>query len=387
MRIAVVSGAIANRYRNGGATWTRLSFALGLRRLGFRVCFVEQISRDSCVDVAGAPVPFEHSVNRTYFQQIMEEFGLAGSAALVYDEGAAVHGMSWPELLDLAEAADLLVNVSGHLTLEPLKRRLRRKVFIDQDPGFTQFWYAAGQAVTHLEGHDYYFTVGENIGQPGCCIPTGGIRWRPTRQPIVLEHWPVSREGAPDRFTTVGSWRGPYGPIEYQGVTYGLKVHEFRKFVELPQRVAATFEAALEIHPADGKDRELLLRNGWRIVDPKTALPGPAGFRRYLQTSGAEFSVAQGVYAHTNSGWFSDRTVRYLASGKPALVQDTGFGRTYPAGEGLLTFRTLEEAATGAERIVKDYEAHARAARGLAEAYFDSDKVLGRLVEEVGIAL
>ena len=121
-------------------------------------------------------------------------------------------------------------------------------------------------------------------------------------------------------------------------------------------------------------------------MDPKAAASEPDAFRRYVQGSGAEFSVAQGVYVETVSGWFSDRTVRYLASGKPALVQDTGFGRSYPVGEGLVAFRTLEEAIAGAERIGRDYEEHCRAARTLAEEYFDADKVLGRFVEEAGVA-
>jgi hypothetical protein len=202
---------------------------------------------------------------------------------------------------------------------------------------------------------------------------------------VVLEHWPVSNEGSRDRFTTIASWRGPYGPIQQDDRTLGLKVHEFRKFIELPERASQTFEIALDIHEADGKDLNSLHHHGWQIADPKKVAADPTAFRRYVQTSGAEFSVAQGVYVHTESGWFSDRTVRYLASGKPALVQDTGFRRNYPIGEGLLAFRTLEEAVAGAKRIARDYDHHCRAARALAEEYFDSDKVLGQLIEEVGV--
>jgi hypothetical protein len=265
-------------------------------------------------------------------------------------------------------------------------RRLRRKAYVDIDPGFTQFWYAAGHEGLRLDGYDFYFTIGENIGTPFCPIPTCGLRWRRTRQPVVLEDWPVSGGGDHDRFTTVATWRGPYGPVQYGGKTFGLKVHEFRKFVELPGLTRQTFEVALDIHPAEEKDLDLLRRHGWRLVDPKAAAPDPAAFRRYVQTSGAEFSVAQGVYVESASGWFSDRTVRYLASGKPALVQDTGFGRNYPVGEGLVAFRTLEQAVAGAERISRDYEGHCRAARALAEEHFDSEKVLGRFIEEVGVA-
>src|SRR5204862_5978638 len=166
---------------------------------------------------------------------------------------------------------------------------------------------------------------------------------------------------------------------------YGLKVHEFRKVFPLPGRVAgADFEIALDIHPADDRDSAALREHRWRLADPKAVAGTPDAFRRYVQESGAEFSVAQGIYAETNSGWFSDRTVRYLASGKPALVQDTGFGRHFPVGEGLVPFRTLDEAVAGAERILRDYPNHCRAARALAEDYFDSDKVLGKLLEDIG---
>jgi hypothetical protein len=150
--------------------------------------------------------------------------------------------------------------------------------------------------------------------------------------------------------------------------------------------VQQTFEIALNIHPADTKDLNLLRQHGWEIVDPRTVVPDPIAFRCYVQTSGAEFSVAQGVYVETKSGWFSDRTVRYLASGKPALVQDTGFSRNYPVGDGLVAFRTLDEAVVGAEQIAGDYDRHCRVARSLAEAYFDSDQVLGGFAEQVGIA-
>jgi hypothetical protein len=204
---------------------------------------------------------------------------------------------------------------------------------------------------------------------------------------VVLEDWPVLDAGPFDRFTTVASWRGAYGPVEHKGRTYGVKAHEFRRFIGLPGRSGHACEIALQIHPGDHKDLDALLAHGWQVVNPRKVAGSPDDFRRYVQASGAEFSVAQGIYVDTNSGWFSDRTVRYLASGGPALVQDTGISRHYPVGEGLLTFRTMEEAIEGADRIVKDHAAHCRAARRVAEECFDSDRVIGRLVAEVGLEL
>lgn len=382
MTVAVVAGALANKPRNGGAAWVRISWALGLARLGLEVWFLEEISRGACVDGRGRPAAFEASLNLRYFREVTARFGLATRSALVYEAGERIHGRGARELFELAEQADLLVNISGHLAWEPLKRRFRRRVFVDLDPGFTQLWRRGSR----LDGHHHYLTVGENIGTRRCSLPTGGLRWRPVRQPVVLEQWPVSRSGDRGRFTTVTSWRGPYGPVEHRGRRFGLKLHEFRKYVELPRLVPSTFELALAIHPADRGDLDVLAGQGWRLADPMVVAGHPDSFRSYLHGSGAEFSVAQGVYVETRSGWFSDRSARYLASGKPVLVQDTGFGRSLPVGEGLVPFGTLREAVSGAHRIASDYERHARAARLLAEEHFDSDRVLRRLLEDVGVS-
>jgi hypothetical protein len=377
----IVSGALANKYQNGGEAWVRLSWILGLQRLGCTVHFVEQIAPELCLDADAAVAPFDSCVNRAYFEAVTREFGVE-NATLIYGDGGETSGLALGELEQVAEGADLLVNISGHLRLPALLDRLRHKAYVDLDPGYTQLWHAAGNTGVGLDGHDHFFTVGESIGTPGCRVPTGGISWRPVRPPVVLDEWPRANGGDPDRFTTIGSWRGAYGPIEYEGETLGLKVHEFRKVIDLPEKVDLDFEIALDIHPDDAKDLNALRNHGWRIVDPKATVPDPASFRRYVQDSGAEFSVAQAIYVKAEVGWFSDRTVRYLASGKPALVQDTGFTRNYPVTEGLVAFRTLEEAAEGARLISAAYEAHSEGARGLAERYFDSDKVLERFLEE-----
>jgi hypothetical protein len=384
MPIIIVSGALANKYSNGGEAWTRMSWVLGFKKLGFEVYFIEQIAPENCVDVAGNKTSFERSANWAYFEQITKEFGIADSSVLIESGNLQSSGLALAQLFELANAAELLINISGHLTLEPLLQKIRCKAYIDLDPGFTQFWHADPAIDFHLQPHEFYFTVGENIGTEHCAIPTSDIHWRPIRQPVVLEHWPMVKSQALSRFTTIASWRGPFGPVVYGDKTFGLKVHEFRKFIELPAYAPQHFEIALNIHPADHKDLTALKHNGWQIVDLAVA-SNCSSFRGYIEDSEAEFSVAQGIYVETNSGWFSDRTVRYLASGKPALVQDTGFSRNLPVGEGLMTFSTLPEAIAGAQRLAKDYDRHCRAARTLAETYFDSDKVLGKLLNEVGI--
>ena len=187
------------------------------------------------------------------------------------------------------------------------------------------------------------------------------------------------------RFTTIAQWRGPFGPINIGSQTLGLKLHQFRKFFELPRRVQGEFELALRIHPAEVNDLAALNENGWQLVDPSEVAGTPDAFRNYVVNSDAEFSAAQGVYVGTHCGWFSDRSVRYLAAGKPVVVQDTGLARLFPIGEGLLTFGTLDEAVQAVNRISSNYNAHSTAARQIACDYFDSDKVIGALMSEVGV--
>ena len=384
MATIVVSGALANKPANGGAAWTRLSWALGFRRLGYDVCFVEQIAPSTCVDGSGSPCSVEDSQNLAFFTAVTEQFKL--DAALIVEGERRSIGKPWEQLVDIAQAAEMLVNISGHLTCEALKPRFRRRVFIDLDPGYTQFWHVAGLADHRLRDHECYFSVGENIGQPFCGIPLGGIEWRPIRQPVVLEDWPlVAFTPPPTRFTTIASWRGPLGRVTHGHKTFGAKAHEFRKFVALPTRSDFAFEVALEADPADRRDLDVLRQHRWCVVDPRCVVPDPLAFRRYVQHSSAEFSVAQGIYVETESGWFSDRTVRYLASGRPVVVQDTGWSRSYPSGEGLLRFRTEAEALAAVGDVARRYTEHSKAARAIAEEFFDSNKVLSELIEAVAV--
>ena len=373
----IISGALANKPGNGGNAWSRLSWVRGFQQLGCEVLFLEQLP--AAID-SGA-----RATSTKFFQEVMAAFGLEQKAALLAGN-EVLYGPTLAELVQSAKNSALLFNLSGHLTQPDLFAAAPCKVYYDDDPGFTQFWHAAGQDA-RLTGHDFHFTIGENIGSPDCAIPTGGIQWRHTRPPVVLEDWPACAPKPFDRFTTIASWRGAYGTVTHEGKTYGLKCHEFRKCFELPQRTEKQFEVALQIHPADKKDLEALLGHGWKVIEPQSIADTPETFRRYIQNSGAEFSPAQGIYVDTNSGWFSDRTVRYLASGRPALVQETGFSQHISTGEGLISFRTLDEAVAGAERIVRDYFAHCAAARRVVEEFFDARQVVRRLAGEIGLRL
>ena len=313
----------------------------------------------------------------------MASFGFSASCALLSPDGTAVRHMSREELRARFRDAALLVNISGHLRDPELLALPRRRAFIDLDPGYTQVWAMQGHDVG-IGDHDLHLTVGANVGTRRCALPTAGVRWLSVRQPVVLDRWPVA---APrfTRFTTVASWRGAYGPVTWRGRTYGVKAHEFRRLADVPRRAELPFEVVLDIYPADEDDAIRLRAGGWSTVDPERTRD-PAAFRRYVRGSGAEFSPAQGVYASTRSGWFSDRTVRYLASGRPALVQDTGQGDSLPVGEGLLTFSTPAEAVALARELVADHVRHCTAARRIAEDYFTPERALGPLLEAAGVA-
>jgi hypothetical protein len=387
MAIAIVAGAIANKPFNGGEAWVRLSWILGLRRLGFEVYFAELLNAASCVDQDGRPAPYDESVNRLHLERVLSDFGLTRTTALLNEQGERLYGLGARELGEVAADADVLFDLSGHLGGLAIEARSRRRVYVDLDPGFTQTWDADPSLPFTQSGYDRYVTVGLNVGTVGCTIPVGGVEWIPTLPPVVLDEWPAApvSDGA-CRFTTVATWRSPFGPIKIGGDLLGLKHHEFRRLIDLPERVPdAQFELALDIHPGDVKDRRTLEAHGWKIASPREAAATPRDFRDYVRGSSAEFSVAQPVYTQTASGWFSDRTAAYLATGRPALVQDTGIGSSLPVGEGLLTFSSPSEAAAGAARIAADPSAHAEAARRLAEESLDSDVVLGQLLAALGL--
>jgi hypothetical protein len=374
----VVAGSLAQKPNEGGHTWQFLQYLLGFRRLGHDVLFIDRTDEDVC----GGPV--EVSRNATYLRQVMERFGLGDSWALLHD-GRSL-GLSRAEVLRRVRSSTVLINVMGFLDDEEALSAAPLRVFLDTDPGYGQMWQDLGLAEPFRD-HDVYVTIAENIGRDECTLPTCGIDWVTTAQPVLLEEWaPTGTTSSNGAFTSIGAWRGPYGPIEYEGQTYGLRVHEFRKFVELPDRTDAEFELALDIHPDETADLQLLEAHRWRLVDPRQVARDPDVYRDYVRRSCAEFMVARGMYVTSRCGWFSERSMCYLAGGKPVLAQDTGIRKLYPTGEGLVIFSTLEEAVAGVEAIRGDYERHSRAARELAEEYFDSNKVLTRLLEKLGVA-
>ena len=373
-RIAI-AGAIAQKPGSAGHAWQFLQYLLGFRRLGYEVLLLDRLDGDAAREAAGV----------AWLSGVLGDVGLGDAWSL--DLGGGRHaGVARRAVLEFVADADILLNVMGYETDEALLAAARRRVFLDTDPGFGQMWRALGLADV-FAGHDVHVTIGEHIGSPGCTVPDGGLNWITTPQPVVLDQWPVCAPGDGTRFTSIASWRGAYGPIDYDGHRYGLRVHQFRRFAALPRRAGGgTFELALDIHAADAADNTLLTDGGWSIVPPATVASTPDGYRDYIQASDAEIMVAKGIYVDSASGWLSERSLCYLASGRPVLAQETGFSDLYPTGEGLLAFSTMEEAIAGVEAIRADPAGHAAAAREIAEEHFDSDRVLGRLLDRVGAA-
>ena len=376
MTTVVVGGAIANKAGSAGEAWVRLSWAEGFAALGFDVLLLEQLE-------PGAPPGAEQ-----WFDEVVQSFGWTDRAALL------LPGTPVPERVraTIADAA-LLVNISGHLDPFGAVSSIPCKAYVDIDPGFTQLWEATGVGGARLEEHDAYLTIGENLPDGSTFVPMLGLEWWPTRQPVVLDRWPVTPPVACDRLTTIGNWRGPFGPIDYEGRRLGLKLHEFRKIVDLPALVrdelgsrSPAFELAMAIHPADGGDRSRLEDAGWIVRDPAEVVATPRAFADYVSSSAGELSVAQGVYVDTRCGWFSDRSVRYLAAGRPVVVQDTGFAKNIPVGDGVLQFDSVDGAGAGVCDLVDRYAHHCAAARRIAEEHFDAPVVLGPICERVGIA-
>jgi hypothetical protein len=224
--------------------------------------------------------------------------------------------------------------------------------------------------------------VATSMGRPGCTVPDCGRDWITTLQPVCLEHWPVAGEIAHDGLTTVGHWRS-YGSITHDGVFHGQKAHSWRAVMEIPQRVSKPCHPAIAIHADEERDLVALRDAGWRLLDPARLCGTPADYRRFVQGSWAELGIAKAGYVVSRSGWFSDRSICYLASGRPVIAQDTGFSADLPTGVGLFSFATADDVPPIVEAIASDYERHRRAARELAETHFDSRRVLPALLDRV----
>ena len=377
----LVGGMFARVPGQGGLAWVVLHYMLGLRRLGYDVILVEPLGE---VDLRPGGTGIAESENARYFADVVHRFGIEAQAVLLLEGTRETVGLSYDRLQEAARDADLLINMAGGLTDPDLLEPIPVRLYLDLDPGFTQLWHEVEGLDMNFDGHTHFATVGLTLGGPASTVPTCGIDWIPTPPPVVLDEWSFAQHVERDALTTVANWRG-YGSIQVNGTFYGQKAHSLRQFFDLPRRVDAGFQLALAIDPGEPKDLAALAENGWQLVDPREAAATPGAYRRFIQGSRAEFGIAKSGYVKARSGWFSDRSVCYLASGRPVIAQETGFSRVLPTGEGLLVFETADQVVEAVDVLAADYDRHRRAARSIAEEAFASEVVLPRLLSRVGI--
>jgi hypothetical protein len=256
------------------------------------------------------------------------------------------------------------------------------KIFIDIDPGLTQIWAARGDTTLRevLAENDRHFTFGENIGQPACAVPTVGIAWQPTRQPVALEWWDPLPHDAAAPYTTVGRWDEARRDVEFGGHVFRWRKRtEWLRFLDLPQRTGAAFTLAMDIDKTPD-DAALLRAHGWTVIDPLSVSSDPFVYRDFVRRSRGEFTVAKDLNIRLRTGWLSDRAACYLAAGRPVVTQDTGVDRILPTNRGLLAVHTPADAVAAFATLAAGYDEHAAAARRIAEEYLDAGRVVATLL-------
>ncbi|HXH82503.1 MAG TPA: hypothetical protein VNN07_06190, partial [Candidatus Tectomicrobia bacterium] len=366
---------MAGRYPMGGMVWQAIHYVLPLRRMGYDAYYVED-SGAPPYDPRVKSVVADPSYNIAFLRASMEAVGL-GDRWVYHDlSSGACHGLSRATLQRLYREADAILNLCGATTLREEHLACPLRLYVQTDPVYEQIRAAEGDPETlrTLGAHTHLFTYGENLGQPDCPVPVEGFDWRPTRPPVLLDLWEAPPPPPAAPFTTVATFRNVGKDIAWRGVSYRWSKDEnFLAMVELPERARVPLELALEA-PAAVQAR--FLAHGWLLSDPLARSRDLDTYRRYIQASRGEFTVAKDLMARPRPGWFSDRSVCYLAAGRPVVTLDTGFGKFVPTGEGLLAYSSLDEAAAALETVAADWPRHARAARAIAAEHFAAERVL-----------
>jgi len=387
MRI-VVTGLIG-QYAFGGVTWDYIQYVLGFQELGHEVWYLEDTSSWAYDPVKQEPSA-DCSHNVGYLDRVMREFDLGDR--WIYRNGAdgTYHGITDAGTAEsILSSADVLANVSGACWLREPTAAIPMKLFLDGDPMFTQIGMLETKKSAFAEqvaAHERHFSFGMNIGQPGCKVPTAGLNWLPTVQPISLAWWnrtlmPAGAvHVANGAWTTVMNWAS-YAPKEFEGEMFGQKDLEFTRFMSLPETTEEKFVLAMGQGVGQKRPTALLEDKGWTIIEPDIHIPDYASYHDFLSNSKAEWSIAKNGYVASKSGWFSCRSACYLAAGKPVVVQDTGWTDHLPSGDGVLAFSDPDGATAAIDAVARNYEHHSRAARAYAEKHFDAANVCAGLLE------
>lgn len=363
----------------GGMVWSNLQYLMGLTALGHDVWFVED-SDDypSCYDPTRHVTDADPTYGLKFAKMVFDRIGM-GERWSYYDAHTSVwHGPAVEKIRDVLDSADLMLDLCGVNPMRSWFRNIPVRVLVDEDPAFTQIRHLSDQAaLERARSHNAFFTFGENFGNTLCTIPDDGLPWQSTRQPLVLDWIAPSPGHAGGAFTTVMQWDS-YPMRQYEGVEFGMKSRSFRDCIDLPSSVSDSLEIAIT---GESTPRELLISKGWRLDDAVGITLDPWVYQNYIEASKGEYSIAKHGYVISRSGWFSERSVTYLAYGRPVVVQDTGFSEWLPSGDGVIGFSTLKEAVAGIEEVSSRYEWHCRRARELVEEFFDARVVLSNLID------
>jgi hypothetical protein len=376
-RRAIIGVGIASYpLHAAGNTWAFLQWVLAFRDAGWDVWIVEDIASSKCIDAQKQPCAPAPSVNLAHWNSIIAEFGLKDRATLLIDGEAA----NKKALLAFARDAEFLFNISGHFHTPDVMAAVPKRVYIDLDPAFTQIWAEVYKSDMHLDTHDIFMSIGRRLGAKDCRAPLAGRDWLPIGVPVSLEHFTLPNLAEPGEvWTTFTHWYG-YNPVEFLGEWYGNKSEEFDKLVDFPKRTNARLEIATDLND-DDENAVRFRQGGWNLVDARPLNTPWQKYRDYATQSRGEFCVAKNGYVRANCGWFSDRSVMYLALGRPVILQETGWSEFYPTGEGLFSFTDEAGAKAALETVGRDPVRHARAARAIAEKYCAGPVVVNRFLE------
>ncbi|HEX9480814.1 MAG TPA: hypothetical protein VF927_01805 [Solirubrobacteraceae bacterium] len=361
--------------QGGGHFSAFLQYIDGLRANGCEVWWLERLA------ASGDP-----QADARTARELSARLGAAGlpGRLIVYagdsDDQRAWLTVAGAEAEAVLARAELLLNFFYELDAEMLAR-FSRTALVDIDPGLLQLWMAT--AVLEVAAHDLYFTTGETVGTPQATFPSCGVDWIHIPPPVSIELWPFVPEAPARGFTTVSSWSSEEWAPDGSGAEWypNSKRISFLEYVELPRAVGFPLELSLSVDDSEGEDVAMLEQHGWLVRRAQEVTSTPVAYRSYVQGSAGEFSCAKPSCMHLQNAWVSDRTICYLASGRPAVVQNTGPSPYLDVGRGLLRFSTPAEAAEALSEVQGNYAAHCAAARELAAAHFDARKVTAQILE------
>jgi hypothetical protein len=367
----------------GGLAWHHLQYAMCAAALGHDVYFLEDSgdSPNCCYDPERGVVDANPEYGLRFASDAFGGVGLDGRWAYYDAHTRRWLGPASGRALEICKEADVLLNVSGVNPIRPWLEGIPVRALIDTDPVFTQIRNIRDEAArARTVQHTSFFSSGENIGNAVSTVPDDGFPWRPTRQPLALDAWRVTPPPKAARYTTVMHWHS-YRMEKYAGRFYGMKAQSFWRYMDLPRQAGVTLEIALG---GDDRRRPLLEQNGWILRDPLTVVPDPWSYRRFIEESRGEFTVAKQAYAVTRCGWFSERSAAYLASGRPVVTQNTGFREWLPADKGVLAFDSPAEASAAIAEVEGRYGEHSAAAREIATEYFEGRRIVAQLIDAAG---